>query len=334
MFCENCKIKIQSDSKLCEFCGEKDRNSNKSSAFKRSGKELDLLKSKPWYRFLKVIYSLLFIISILLLITKIDLGSTREISKKVVYGKNTIVCDNGSQYPLSDFKDVFVENSTYADYDYLLQSRDKNARLKQVCLTGTTSLNNNINYYYDNVPINFELTFENITLWEEIFKSWILPIFLHIFYLACITIIFEMLRQLGYYIFLGKIYQSWLINKLFNLEKNKIDPMPSKNEMIESKNISSDWGDAITMTIWLVTALIITIIQYNKAGFTTIKDPVSLLHFLAGLLGTFIGAVFPGIILGAILSGIAYAITRDSDKAFKLSIITAIMINVLIISWL
>lgn len=275
MFCKSCKKEIDDDSKFCEFCRAKIEIINnvpaKTLESKKSDKNLESLKSKPLYRFLKVVYLILFITAIVFLTIKIDFGATtgHEIKQGIDYKKSLIICDNGKEYSISKFNDIenavsFVDDvvtrhtypEKYNDWSHFKFTHSPDAikilddsvksmtnylgvnnnsgkigqklgelsgikinlgkiiKIKEICLTGTTSLKNDIDSY-NKIPINFKIDFVYKDLWGKFFKFWFTAMSLYVLGLICIVIFFEIIKQLFYYIFLGKFYLHPRILRLF-----------------------------------------------------------------------------------------------------------------------
>ncbi len=180
---------------------------------KTSDKDLEILRRKPYFRFLKVIYIILFFISIIFLIIKMDFGEKEgHVIRNVIdYEKSSIICNNNNQYKLIEFDDIKNEINHIKFYGIKADYKGFN-KLKKICFTGELSSKDNI----ENYSVNFKINFIYKDLWGNFFKFWILKFFLFVFSLISIFVIFEVIRQLTYYVFLGKIYLHRRIDKIIN----------------------------------------------------------------------------------------------------------------------
>jgi len=63
------------------------------------------------------------------------------------------------------------------------------------------------------------------------------------------------------------------------------------------------------------------------------NDRIGIIHTIAGFIGHLIGLIAPGALVGLVFLFFAWLIKRNLDKAFKVGIITAIIVNFIMI-WL
>jgi len=96
-----------------------------------------------------------------------------------------------------------------------------------------------------------------------------------------------------------------------------------KNKKIETTPNTSDGNAKILFIIWFISAIVITIIF--SQGNTSLAPNIA--YYIAGLLGIFLGAVAPGMLIGLFVMFITWIIKRDSDKALDASILSAIIVN-------
>jgi hypothetical protein len=139
---------------------------------KVSDQELIDLRSKSWYRFLKVLYVIGFCLSFLYLL------SVGDLVKKVFYGKSIFI--NCSDYHNFEEEKKFPE-SGFGRIGAMQHGMDYELSRKIAKSCDERSFG-----------INLKIDFGNT--------------FKFVLYFVLIVVIFESLRQVGYYIFLGKIY--------------------------------------------------------------------------------------------------------------------------------
>jgi hypothetical protein len=193
MICKNCQKEIDSDSKLCEFCGAKVKNTFKESVgipvTKEMDKGLDSLKSKPWYRFLKVLYIIGFCILILAVLIEVPFVEKHFIDRDII-----INCEN---YTAQDRSFIFpiinIANAGYISARMKALEIKTNEEMRELCYGKR---------YYLNIDFHFDRFFMLVAT------------------LLFTVVIFELLRQLGYYIFLGKTYPNRLTTKLIHFWKS------------------------------------------------------------------------------------------------------------------
>lgn len=147
--------------------------------------ELMHLQSKPWYRLLKVIYILVFCSAVIFTVSQLPF------IKKVFYGKSIFInCNNYRDFekeivfPAGGF--VSLRERDYR-MDYNLSHK-----IAKSC-------------YARSFGINLKIDFGNT--------------FKFVLYFVLIVVIFESLRQVGYYIFLGKTYHHPWIMRLIQFWK-------------------------------------------------------------------------------------------------------------------
>lgn len=138
MYCEKCGNSIEEHDKYCDKCGSLIEN------IKHAKTGAKMPEQKAWYRLLKVLYIILFILSILIA----GVVSIAAIPKKYLdTNLSTIKCDNGKVYSISK-NNIFALSSGLTSYE------DKNARI--LCQYDT------LDYYnprYSNQKINLNYAF-------------------------------------------------------------------------------------------------------------------------------------------------------------------------------
>lgn len=189
MFCKKCQKEIDNDSKFCEYCRARIENISKApievSTLKKPDKDLETLRSKPWYRFLKILYIIGFGLSILFTLFNIDIWDVYDKPPKIYQNNNaTINCE--------DYRN-FREIPTNTGWRNNFANINEYNRIVESC-DGKDS--------YMNVDFYAIL-------------QYVLAPFIVIAILIIVIAIFELLRQVGYYIFLGKFYPHPRITKLF-----------------------------------------------------------------------------------------------------------------------
>lgn len=173
MLCENCQKEIDPDSKFCEFCGQaiKEAELPIKKEPKHISSELASLKAKTFYRFLKVIYILGFCISIFY---------TSSYALRNISSLNDTMSTECTDYYF-DMKPLPASQTRgIIDFSDLDQSIQKINAKSSSCRTSGLA----ISIFYG--------------------------IFIFVLYLILTVLVFEVLRQTAYYIFLGKFQESWL----------------------------------------------------------------------------------------------------------------------------
>lgn len=180
MNCEKCHEEIDEGSNFCELCGAKVENEigkhAKMNAFLRAERDLESLRSKPWYRFLKILYIAGFSLSIFYVFA--DAINTPI---KVFKNNDVIIKCEGFRQVQEKIRD----RDWLSRYDFINSKIIEHNEIVESC-DGKDS--------YVNIDIGV-----------------ILKYFAVVFF---VIVIFELLRQLGYYIFLGKFYHTWFTSIL------------------------------------------------------------------------------------------------------------------------
>lgn len=179
MICKDCQKDIDNDSKFCEFCGTKVKNvfevPIETLVVDETNRDLENLKSKPWYRFLKVIYFIGFCVSIFYI------GD--NFLEKKFHSENIIIDCTGRQSSEKNSGPVLYNLTSYR-VKYILEPSCSGKNWNRI----------NINFY---------------------------GILKFILYSLLTIVFFESLRQVGYYIFLGRMYHSRLVARLIK-RKEKV----------------------------------------------------------------------------------------------------------------
>lgn len=203
MICKKCKKQIDDDSEFCEFCGAKIINAiNKivETPTKKLDPNFENLKSRPWYRLLKVLYIVGFITSIFFAISKIEINPTKEF----IDNRNTNVkCKDGTIHHPSEIGldlnkvyglDTLYDNNVGGGYSASRTRKIARNTINDICRNNGA---------------------ESTSI-EIIYKTQLLGFIAYLVgNILFVIIVFEIIRQIGYYIFLGKIYPHWLYAKFF-----------------------------------------------------------------------------------------------------------------------
>lgn len=182
MICNKCKKENAKENLFCEFCGSKIKDNFilKRKVYKTSNEDLEKLKESTLYRLLKVVYFSAFLIAIIL--TLVYGLIKNPIIKKEFSGRKTLI--NCSDY-LNNNNKLNFKFINIAKAGLLYKSTLKNAveleniKIKKAC--------DNKKYY-----LNLEFNFAQF-----------IKVLIILFFVAGI---FELIRRLTYYIFLGRFY--------------------------------------------------------------------------------------------------------------------------------
>lgn len=150
MFCTKCGNRIDINSRYCVKCGEKTQGDilhKNTHTLSPKSKSIIGLESKPWYRFLKVVYILFFI---LIVVTALGIVIATKPEREFNGELSTIACDNGKNYAPE-------ENNIWVYSDSISDSNDKNARI--LCKYDTLNF---YNYQYSNESILKNYTFKPV----------------------------------------------------------------------------------------------------------------------------------------------------------------------------
>ncbi len=179
MFCEKCGHKLKEHDKFCEECGSSTQED------KASHKALKYFEDKAWYRFLKVVYIVVFIVGILFTIG-ISMSSVPK--RNIDSNLSTIKCDSGKVYSLNNANIYLVYSAS------LIGSDDTHARM--LCLY------NNANYYnsYFNQNIYKNYTFNPVYTNPD-YASWA---FYSIIALVIVWSLIKLVKVGVLYIAIGK----------------------------------------------------------------------------------------------------------------------------------
>lgn len=143
-------------------------------------KTISELNSKVWYRFLKVIYVLLFILGLFYAL----IGGFFVVSPTFVNEKSYIKCNDGREFTLNELGiSLPGPYVPYQGYEDIV--------IKQNC--GSTQWEKNNGYYVK----------KNYTLMPSLTRDWFTTIGLSVFYVIVTIIIFQLIKRVFYYIILG-----------------------------------------------------------------------------------------------------------------------------------
>jgi hypothetical protein len=186
--------------------------------------ELMNLKSKPWYRFLKI----LFIVGFCFLIYFVSTRIYNEVNPSATLfdnEKTVITCDNGNSSSAKNINlDLNSMSAGIGTKGEVLNSPAGGGRiyrggvvnssypLLKFCNPQKINSFKDAEDAYTNILKNYKIDFQYKTEWLKFF-TYLMGSFL------LLLIAFESLRQLGYYIFLGYTYPNKRIIKLIQFWK-------------------------------------------------------------------------------------------------------------------
>ena len=170
-------------------------------------KTLEELNQKWWYRLIKVLYFLVIVVLILSAVAIIY-----DTERPVVDNKESYIkCENGKRFMLNQ-----TNISLYYD-DYLYT--DEKAEAQKLCVTKITpeqaqaeldrrkSLSNPPPSFIDKTkPVDLEkyrINYELVTIYNE--RNWFNIIGYSLLAIFSITLFFEVLRRIFYYVTLGSV---------------------------------------------------------------------------------------------------------------------------------
>lgn len=187
MFCTNCGKKISWKEAFCTECRTPVKNDNPSQTL---GKYISTqrtrgdLEYRAWYRFLKVLYLIIFILSILSVIGIAWLSKpSRTIDEKL----SSIACNNGKYYTPS-------KNSIWVIGDSLDYTDDQHARI--LCKYDTLDF---YNYRYSNEYIAKNYTFKPVYTKID-YGSWLAYSLIG---LAVVWLVLRIIKLAFFYIVVG-----------------------------------------------------------------------------------------------------------------------------------
>jgi len=208
IFCTNCGQKLSDKANFCSECGTPAKNNQVPHTLKDHPKKtIGDLEQKAWYRFLKVIYLLLFIFAML---------ATVSISWSIKpKPQRSIACNNGKNYVLTDY--VLTENgiqligtgnifaSSSLNYPncidiasqrerILCEIEDERARI--LCKYGTLDFHND-RYFNEFIAKNY--TFKQVYITSD-YCSWIAYSLLA---LAIVWLVLRIIKLAFFYIAIG-----------------------------------------------------------------------------------------------------------------------------------
>src|SRR5437868_1279226 len=140
MFCENCGNKILDKYTFCSKCGTKVKATDSSTPKVEEMKTAHNLEGKAWYRFVKVVYIIVFVVALL---AAIGIAFATKPTRTFDTQNSLIVCDNNKSY-------VPSKNNIYLYSDYI-SSYDE-TDIKILCKYDT------LNFYSHNnefIPKNY-----------------------------------------------------------------------------------------------------------------------------------------------------------------------------------
>lgn len=183
MYCSNCGKPIEDSKKFCSNCGSSVVGHAQHNPHREHSTTKSELESKPWYRFLKVVYIIIAVVIFILA----GLVSWLTMPHQTLDGENSsIVCYNGKSYAPN-------KNDIYVSGDSLDYSDDQNARI--LCQYNTTDyyihLNENVAKNYTFNPVYLPLSYSYWLLYSAL-AFWIIWVF------------FVLLRVGFFYIAVGK----------------------------------------------------------------------------------------------------------------------------------
>jgi len=141
---------------------------------------IEQLKEKTWYRFLKVIYALAFIIIIVFAVALIFDSTSPRYDNDNSY----IKCNNGKEFKLSELN----KNGTHISGPYIDTGEDR--LLNFDCIWRGASADPNIKGY------------KFIGIYTA--RNWFKIMWQSLLSIAIALIIFEVIKRIFYYILLGK----------------------------------------------------------------------------------------------------------------------------------
>lgn len=141
MFCENCGTNIGDRDKYCIKCGS-------AVAIKNNISKQDLPNDQPenkaWFRFLKVLYIIVYLV---VMLGAIAISLVTKPHAVIDNNLSTIKCDNGNIYQLNK-NNLYI----YSDDNNLNDTADKHARI--LCKYDTLNYYSNL-YSNENIPKNY-----------------------------------------------------------------------------------------------------------------------------------------------------------------------------------
>ena len=207
MICPKCKKEIEDDSKFCEFCGSKiDIKENRQVKEKRifdkestrchqgrgsllqnvlkqtlTFRYLDKIKKlerKTWYRALKVVYILSFLVAVIFILYTVY---EEKAPRKVVdQERSVIICDNGKEY-IPDSEDYIGEIGMISFEAY--------KKFGRIC-SDKGYASGDIGSFAPKVEHKTE-------------GSWLVLVVFLVLSVLAVALVFEVIKRIFYYIVLG-----------------------------------------------------------------------------------------------------------------------------------
>ena len=187
MFCINCGKKISGKEDFCTECGAP---INKEDTIQSSQKHVLMqrtrgdLEHKPWYRFLKVLYLVIFILSFL---SVVGIAWSEKPRRTIDGELSSIACDNGKYYAPS-------KNSIWIIGDSLDYTDDNHARI--LCKYDTLDF---YSYRYSNEFIAKNYTLKPVYTKTD-YGSWLAYSFLG---LAIVWLVLRIIKSAFFYVAVG-----------------------------------------------------------------------------------------------------------------------------------
>lgn len=202
MHCYNCGVKTNSDDKFCLNCGTnlsvqnttkpkklfetREETYDEELPQKPKNKKPNDLEQKWWFRFIKVVYVLAYIVAVLLVSFG---GYDSKSGGGIDTEKSTIRCNNGKSYsPAKNNISVYSDNFGIFEEPHV----------RILCAYDT------LNFYSYTAPSSKNYIFEVVQMpvnWSPAFQIWFWGYII-------VIVLFEVIRRTFFYIVTGKKFFS------------------------------------------------------------------------------------------------------------------------------